>query len=79
MPRYFCDLESNGQIISDEDGIELAGHDAARDEAIRTLTSITSIAVARDTARQAFAAIVRDESGSLVFRILLTLEVNRPH
>jgi hypothetical protein len=79
MPRYFCDLESNGQVISDDEGVDLEGHDAARDEAIRTLTSITSIAVARDTDRQAFAAIVRDESGSLVFRILLTLEVIRPH
>ena len=79
MPRYFCDLESNGQVISDDEGVDLEGHDAARDEAIRTLTSITSIILAREADRQALSAVVRDESGSLVFRVLLTLEVIRPH
>jgi hypothetical protein len=29
MPRYFCDFESNGQVISDDEGVDLEGHDAA--------------------------------------------------
>jgi hypothetical protein len=79
MPRYFCDLESNGQIIPDDEGLELVGLNAARDEAISALTAISSTSLSPDADRLALAANVRDEAGGLVFRILLTLEVIRPH
>ncbi|EHK53415.1 DUF6894 family protein [Allomesorhizobium alhagi] len=78
MPRYFYDLESNGQIVLDKEGLDLAGIDAARDEAIDALTTMFPELVA-DTDRRALAANVRGETGSLLFKVFLTIEVIRAH
>jgi hypothetical protein len=78
MPRYFCDFESNGQVIPDNEGSELAGVTSARDEALVALAAIVPSALSAGDRRK-LAVNVRDEEGSLVLKVVLPLEMIWPH
>lgn len=80
MPRYFCDLKTNGQIIPDVEGVDLAGLDAAIDEAVSALATIFPTAMAAVDGNRWEATIhVRDEAGRIVFDVVLTLAVTKPY
>ena len=74
MPRYFIDLHDGAGLLRDEEGFDLPDARAARGK----LTSIMS-RIAReflpDTDQQVFTAAVRDESGKVIHRGRLSLEV----
>jgi hypothetical protein len=66
MPRYFFDLDLNGQVQQDTTGRELEDRDAARTRANDVIMGITSI---WDHARALRCACsVRDEQGGHVYR-----------
>jgi hypothetical protein len=59
MPQYFFDIVADGELVPDEEGMNLPGLDAARREASHSLGDL-----ARDTARPDRLAIsVRTSDG----------------
>jgi len=76
MPRFFFDTRDNGQTTRDEFGRELAGLDAARDLAVRTLTGIAADEFDGSDQRT-FAVEVRDERGEPVLTSELTFATRR--
>ncbi|AWN44402.1 hypothetical protein DK389_06680 [Methylobacterium durans] len=75
-PRYFIDLHDGSGLLRDDEGFELPDEEAARGK----LTSILG-RVAReflpDTDQQVFTAAVRDQTGKVILRARLSLEVER--
>jgi hypothetical protein len=76
MPRYFFDFRDGDHSTTDDDGINLAGLDAARDEAARALAEM-----ARDvlpgSARRVLVAEVKDEAKQPLLEARLVFEVAR--
>jgi hypothetical protein len=79
MQRFYCDIENNGHFIPDNEGTELAGVASAREEALEALASLVPSAFATGGDRRNLAINVRDEDGSLVLKVVLTLETVWPH
>jgi hypothetical protein len=73
MPRYSFDTR-DGEFIRDEDGMELDGIDAARDEATRGLADFAKDALPGSVRRE-LAVEVRDEWDRYVLRASLWFEV----
>jgi hypothetical protein len=73
MPRYFFDVEHNGQLDVDHVGQEFAGLAAVRDQALATLPNMAK-AKPPHSARHVFRVRVRDESGSEIFTASLELK-----
>ncbi len=75
MPRFFFDLDEDGLLTSDREGLEMDGPDEARRAALTTLPEM-----ARDLSPNSDAcdivATVRDETGAL-FRVALSIRCER--
>jgi hypothetical protein len=74
MPRYYFDTYDGDQFLPDEIGIEFDSLDAARSEAQRFLPEMAREALP-DTTHRAFVVSVRNEAGSVVVRMSLSLVV----
>ena len=74
MSRYFFDSRDGDHVIRDDDGIELDGIEAARDEAALALRDLAKDALPGSTRREV-AIEVRDESGRQLIRASLWVEV----
>ena len=72
MARYYFDTRENGNLITDEIGVDLPGIEAARNEAARSLAEL-ALDVLPSTVRKELAVEVRDESHPVV-RATLTFE-----
>ena len=76
LPRFFFDVRDNNRFTRDPDGTELAGVEAARTEASRTLGEI-----AKETLpvheRCDVAITVRDDADHLILRAGLRFDVTR--
>ena len=74
MPRYYFDIQDGDLFTPDDDGVELEGVEAARDEAARTLGEM-----ARDvlpgTARRVLKVEVRNEAKQPLLEARLMFEV----
>jgi hypothetical protein len=74
MPHYFFDTRDGPDLVRDDEGLELDGIEAARDEATRGLTDL-----AKDTLpgalRRELAVEVRDGANQALLRAALWFEV----
>ncbi|MFH6787108.1 MULTISPECIES: DUF6894 family protein [Methylobacterium] len=73
MPRFFIDYQDGDQSLPDDDGDEYPSVEAARDAAIAALPDIGREAPPHD-GRRRFAAYVRDERGTRLCTVTLSLE-----
>jgi hypothetical protein len=73
VSRYFFDFH-DGVTLIDDVGIELCNLDAARSEALRSLSAIAADFVASVPVEE-FSMIVRDETGTTVLTAQLTFKV----
>jgi hypothetical protein len=73
MPRYFFDVEDNGELTVDEIGVELSNEKAVRDEAIRALPAIAREELPNGP-QHTFWVKVRDDTGDYIFSASLELK-----
>jgi hypothetical protein len=74
MPHYFFDTRDGADLIRDEEGVELDGIEAARDEATRGLTDLAKDALP-GALRRELAVEVRDRGDQALLRAALWFEV----
>jgi hypothetical protein len=74
MPHYFFDTRDGDDFIRDNEGIELDGIEAARDEATRGLTDLAKDALP-GALRRELAVEVRDGADHALLRAALWFEV----
>jgi uncharacterized protein DUF6894 len=74
MPRYYFDLCDDTGLYPDEEGLELASIDAARQEAALTLADMLREAVHDGRALRQMSVEVRNDVGP-VFRVKSGLEI----
>jgi hypothetical protein len=72
MPRFFFDLQVNGQRQSDHEGLECGSMDAVRAEVMRFLPEFADERVPTDRDHRAFVMHVRDEEGRPVYIATVT-------
>lgn len=73
MSRYFFDFH-DGVTLIDETGVELQNLDAARSEAIRSLSAIAADS-ASATHMNELVMVVRDEAGKTVLTASMTFKM----
>jgi hypothetical protein len=70
MPRYFFHIEdANRRRIRDEEGIELDGLDAVREEALQSARELMSDNVLQGRRADGNRFVVTDEAGAIVAEI----------
>jgi hypothetical protein len=74
MPHYFFDTRNGPDLVRDDEGLELAGIEAARDEATRGLTDLAKDALP-GALRRELAVEVRDSADQALLRAALWFEV----
>jgi hypothetical protein len=74
VTRYFFDSRDGDRFVRDEDGMELDGIAAARDEATLALRDLARDALPKATRRE-LSIEVRDESDRQVIKASLWCEV----
>jgi hypothetical protein len=73
MPRYYFDVREGEKFSADEEGEELPGLRAAREEA-----ALSAVAIGSDILTASSPSIsveVRDESGQQVVKVSLSLRI----
>ncbi|MCK1743745.1 hypothetical protein IVA80_23565 [Bradyrhizobium sp. 139] len=65
MKRYYFDIRDGGQFIRDDEGVELAHNEAAREEATAALSEMAR-AWARSRPDHRMAVEVRDDHGPVL-------------
>jgi Domain of unknown function (DUF6894) len=75
MPRFFFDISYCGSYHEDEVGVELAGLDEAKDQALQTLPDVAKYDIP-DGNRRDCIITVRDETGRrvLIARLYMSVE-----
>jgi hypothetical protein len=74
MPHYYFDTRDGPELLRDEEGIELDGIQAARDEATRGLADLSREAIPGSERRE-LAIEVRDGWSRPLLRAALSFEV----
>lgn len=74
MPRYFFDLDDNGELHPDEQGMECRGFAVAKQEAIRALVEMTEDVLPNGD-RRLLKIQVRNEAGDLLLQVAMNFEV----
>jgi hypothetical protein len=74
MPHYYFDTRDGPELLRDEEGIELDGIQAARDEATRGLADLSKEAIPGSERRE-LAIEVRDRWSRPLLRAALSFEV----
>jgi hypothetical protein len=78
MPRYFFDIDDGDGSTIDDDGTDFDNLDRARDGAIVALTEIAHDSMPRDGTRKDIVAAIRDDGGTVVLRVVVSLSVTVP-
>lgn len=73
MERFFFDTNDSGSVARDDEGMDLADRDAARQQALNALPDIARDVLPRDGDRRDMIVDVRDASGRMVFTASLSL------
>ena len=76
MSHYFIDYQSVAGLQEDDEGSDLATFDQARKEAIGMLAQMANYQLP-DGEHREFAAIVRDDKGTSLYRATLTFHGER--
>lgn len=66
MARYYFDLQDEGGITLDDEGLELRNLDLIQDEAARSLADMARDAVRMNASSQNMAIQVRDDTGPVM-------------
>jgi hypothetical protein len=76
--RYYFDLRAGGQIVVDDEGLELPSIERVQEEAARSLADMARDAVRKqgNGAAQSMAIEVRDDIGP-VMQVKFTFDVER--
>ena len=74
MPHYFFDMRDGAELLRDEEGLELTGIQAARNEATRALADLAKD-VLRSSEKRELAIEVRDALNVPLLRAALSFEV----
>ena len=74
MPRYFFDTFDGERLQLDDRGIEFESFAAAKDAAQKALPDMARETLGDDTHRT-YVVSVRDEAGSVVLRVALTMVI----
>jgi hypothetical protein len=77
MARYFFDTRDGADFVRDEEGLELDGLEAAREEATRGLTDLAKEVLPGATRRE-LAVEVRDQDNHALLKAALQFEVAGP-
>ena len=72
MPVYYFDIDDSRQKFIDNDGKELTGPEAARDQAFSLLPQFAKEALTGAGSREV-TVIVRNDAGDTVFMATMTL------
>lgn len=72
MPRYYFNVSDHARVIIDDEGIELPGLDAAREEAVAAARELVSQSVLKGAACNGRAFEIVDDQG----RVVLTVPFN---
>lgn len=72
MPRYYFDVIDGGLIVDDE-GLDLANLETARDKALRALPDIAKSLLFTENEREV-SITMRNESGTPLFEATLTIK-----
>ena len=75
MARYYFDFREGKDLFRDNEGTELPGDEAARQEAAQTLAGIMRDAMPAGAMRRDMSLEVRDESGRPLFVSRMVFEV----
>lgn len=75
MARYFFDIDENGTVVPDEEGIECASRPVVRDMALGALPGLASDAPTTGK-RHVIKITVRDQAREPVLLVTLTREVD---
>jgi hypothetical protein len=76
VPRYYFDI-NDGELQRDEEGLECADLEAAREKVIASLQDVAGLISPSDGDNQAISVAVRGEDGSLVYEATLTFTGSR--
>jgi hypothetical protein len=71
VPRYFFDIH-DGQMLRDDEGIDLPGPEDAARHAKTVLPEIAAHEVRKDGEHQAYSVLVTDEDGHPIYSVVLT-------
>jgi hypothetical protein len=72
MPRFFFDLQVNGQLQRDNEGVDCASMNGVRAEVMRFLPEFADEKVPTDRDHRAFVMHVRDGQGRPVYVATVT-------
>jgi hypothetical protein len=76
MPRIFFDIHDGEKFTPDRQGLDLEDFEAAKEEAKKTLPEIVKDEMP-DGDRRDFTFDVKDVAGQIVWRVTLSLVVER--
>lgn len=77
MPRYYFHTQ-NGEIVRDDQGEELRGTEAAREEAVAVLGEILRYRAAAFWTTGRFSVVVTDDAGRTVVTVTATASDSPP-
>ena len=77
MPRFYFDVH-DGELQRDEEGLECANFEAARERVMASLPDVAELITSSDGDNQAVTVTVRNEEGSEVYAGTLTFTGSRP-
>lgn len=74
MPRFFFDIHDNEDVQRDSEGLELNDAQGARQEAVRTLTSLGFHDPQRNVEQRTLSVVVRDHEGFPIYSATLSFK-----
>lgn len=77
MPRFYFDIH-DGELQRDEEGLECANVEAARERVMASLPDVAELITSGDRDSQAVTVMVRDETGDRIYTGTLTFAGSRP-
>jgi hypothetical protein len=72
MPRFFFDMQVDGKLQRDTEGVECASMNAVRAEVMRFMPELSDEKVPTDRDHRAFVMHVRDEQSRPVYVATIT-------
>jgi hypothetical protein len=71
MPKFFFHVRKNGELTEDQEGLELASVDAAREEATASAREMLAETIKMGRGDAPDAIVVQDSGGRQVYDVVL--------